>query len=521
MRNEEQSNEGLRMKNEEFSTMPQGNSSLRPEKTILHSSFKNGSSLKERTAKGLLWGGFTGGAQQVLNLIFGIFLGRLLDRSDYGMVGILTIFSAIAAALQEGGFISALTNRKDATQRDYNAVFWFSLLCSLTIYLILFLCAPLIARFFGISELIPLSRLLFLGFVISSLSIAPRAYLFKNLKIKETTIISLSALATSGVVGITLAASGFAYWGLAFQSLSFVTVVTLLNFYFAHWRPSLHIDFQPIREMIGFSSKLLVTNVFTVLNNNLFSVVLGKFYSPKEVGDFTQANKWNGMGHTLITNMLGGIAQPVFSSIADDRERQLNVFRKLLRFTAFVSFPAMFGLSLISKELIVIAITEKWLPSAAILQLLCIWGAFIPITSLFSNLIISRGHSSVYMWNTICLSLLQLTAACLMYPYGIEGMVCTFVAIHIGWMFVWLHFVHREIGLTLKHLLKDISPYLFLSALLTISAHYLTHSIDNLYSSLIVKVIGVAGVYALVLWKLQSEIFRESVRFLLRKGNKT
>lgn len=479
-----------------------------------------GTSLKEKTAKGLFWGGFSNGMQQVLNLVFGIFLGRLLDRSDYGMVGLLTIFSAVAAALQEGGFISALTNRKNATHRDYNAVFWFSLLCSVTFYIILFLCAPLIARFFGIAELVPLSRVLFLGFVISSLSIAPRAYLFKNLKILETTVISLTALAVSGVVGITLAANGFAYWGLAFQSLSFVTMVTLLNFYFSRWRPSLHIDFRPIREMIGFSSKLLVTNLFTILNNNLFSVVLGKFYSPKEVGDFTQANKWNGMGHTLITNMINGIAQPVFTSIADDRERQLNVFRKLLRFTAFVSFPAMFGLSLVSKELIVITITEKWLSSAAILQLLCVWGAFIPITSLFSNLVISRGHSSVYMWNTICLSLLQLVAACAMYPFGLEWMLRVFVAIHIGWLFVWLWFVHREIGLTLKHLLKDISPYLLLSALLTVSAHYLTRSIGNLYLSMAVKVVGVAAVYAFVLWKLQSVIFRESVQFLLKRSRK-
>lgn len=478
------------------------------------------SSLKEKTAKGLFWGGFSNGMQQVLNLVFGIFLGRLLDRSDYGMVGVLTIFSAIAAALQEGGFISALTNRKDAAHRDYNAVFWFSLLCSVMFYIILFLCAPFIARFFGVAELVPLSRLLFLGFVISSLSIAPRAYLFKNLKVRETTIISLTALTVSGVVGITLAANGFAYWGLAFQSLSFVTTVTLLNFYFSRWRPSLHIDFHPIREMIGFSSKLLVTNVFTVLNNNLFSVVLGKFYSPKEVGDFTQANKWNGMGHTLITNMINGIAQPVFTSIADDRERQLNVFRKLLRFTAFISFPAMFGLSLVSKELIVITITEKWLSSAAILQLLCVWGAFIPITSLFSNLVISRGHSSVYMWNTICLSLLQLVAACAMYPFGLEWMLRVFVVIHIVWLFVWLWFVHREIGLTLRHLLKDISPYLFLSALLTVSAHYLTRSIGNLYLSMAVKVVGVAAVYALVLWKLQSVIFRESVQFLLKRSRK-
>lgn len=270
-------------------------------------------SLKEKTAKGLFWGGFSNGIQQLLNLGFGIVLARLLDASDYGMVGMLTIFSAIAAALQEGGFISALTNRKETLHKDYNAVFWFSLMCSTTIYILLFFAAPLIADFYDTPELIPLSRLSFLGFVISSMSIAPRAYLFKNLRIKDTTVISISSLIVSGIVGITLAANGFAYWGIALQSISFITVMTILNFYFSHWRPRFRFDFTPIKEMIGFSSKIIITNIFTIINNNLFSVLLGKFYSEREVGNFTQANKWNGMGHTTITGMINGIAQPVFT----------------------------------------------------------------------------------------------------------------------------------------------------------------------------------------------------------------
>lgn len=216
-------------------------------------------------------------------------------------------------------------------------------------------------------------------------------------------------------MGITLAANGFAYWGIALQSISFITVMTVLNFYFSRWRPRFRFDFTPIKEMIGFSSKIIITNIFTIINNNLFSVLLGKFYSEREVGNFTQANKWNGMGHTTITGMINGIAQPVFTRVADDKARQLAVFRKLLRFTAFISFPAMLGLSLVSKELIIITITEKWLPSADILQLLCIWGAFIPVINLFSNLLISRGHSSIYMWSTISLSLLQIVAVCAIY----------------------------------------------------------------------------------------------------------
>lgn len=475
------------------------------------------SSLKEKTAKGLFWGGFSNGAQQLLNLAFGIVLGRLLDASDYGMVGMLTIFSAIASALQEGGFVSALTNRKEVCHKDYNAVFWFSILCSITIYILLFFAAPLIADFYKIPELIPLSRFSFLGFVIASMSIAPRAYLFKNLKIKETTLISISSLGISGTVGILLAANGFAYWGMATQSITFVTVMTILNFYFSHWRPKLEFDLKPIREMIGFSSKLIITNIFNIINNNLFSVLLGKFYSAQEVGNFAQANKWNGMGHTLITGMINGIAQPVFTSVVDDRARQLAIFRKLLRFTAFISFPAMLGLSLVSKELIVITVGAKWLPSAYILQILCIWGAFIPIINLFSNLIISRGHSSIYMWNAICLSVLQLIAVCGMYPYGLEWMLRIFVIINISWLFVWFGFVRREIQLTLYAMLKDLSPYLLLSATLVIGTYYMTLPIENLYLSMAAKVAMVAGFYALILWRLQSVIFRESIEFLLKK----
>ena len=474
-------------------------------------------SLKDKTAKGLFWGGLSNGMQQLLNLVFGIFLARILDAEDYGMVGMLTIFSAIAAALQEGGFISALTNRKGAVHKDYNAVFWFNVLCSVTLYIILFFSAPYIADFYNIPELTPLARYSFLGFIIASLSITPRAILFKNLKTKENTIISLSSLTISGLTGIIMALNGFAYWGIATQSLVYVTIITILNFHFAKWRPTLNIDFTPIKEMFGFSNKLLITSIFNIINNNLFSVLLGKFYNENEVGNYTQANKWNGMGHTTVTGMINSIAQPVLTGISDDVTRQLAVFRKLLRFTAFISFPAMLGLSLVSKELILIAITDKWLASAHILQLLCIWGAFIPICSLFSNLVISRGRSSIYMFNTITLSILQLITACITYPYGIDWMLRIFVAINILWLFVWFYFVHREIPLTLKDMIKDISPYFLLSIALTISAYYITLSITNIYLNFIAKIIIVTGGYGLVLWKVKSVIFRECINFILRK----
>lgn len=474
-------------------------------------------SLKEKTAKGLFWGGLSNGMQQLLGLLFGIVISRILSRTDYGMIGMLAIFSAIAQILQESGFIAALANRKNPTSNDYNAVFWFSVILSALIYLLLYFSAPLIADFYNTPELIPLSRLCFLSFFISSFSIAPRAILFRNLKVKENAIISLSSLTVSGIVAIILAINGFAYWGLAIQTIAYVTVVTTLNWYFAGWKPSFQLDFTPIKEMFGFSSKLLITNIFMAVNNNLFSLLLGKFYTKQDVGDFSQANKWNNMGHIFITGMINSVAQPVLASVANDPQRQLAVFRKMLRFTAFISFPAMFGLSIIAKEFIVITITDKWLDCARIMQLLCIWGAFVPINNLLSNLIISRGRSSVYMISNVTLSLLQIITACISYPYGITTMIYLFVAINILWMFVWYYFVRREVPLTLFNMLKDISPYLLLAAALTASAYYLTSGISNLYLSLITKVVFVASIYALILWKMQSVIFNECIQYFNKK----
>ena len=474
-------------------------------------------SLKEKTAKGLFWGGMSNGIQQVLNLVFGIFLARLLSQSDYGMVGMLSVFAALAGSLQEGGFTSALIRKKDASHKDYNAVFWTNFCLGATFYAILFFCAPLIARFYGIPELKPLARFIFIGLFISSIGLVPSAIIYRNMMMKQQAVITFTALGISGIVGIVLAANGFAYWGIAIQTVLYTAMVQSMRFYFTGWHPTLPVDFSPIKEMIGFSSKLIITNIFNVINGNIFPLLLGKLYTPHEVGNYTQANKWNNMGSSFVTSMVGGISQPVFSKTDGNPERQKRVFRKLLRFTAFISFPAMFGLALTAKELIVILLTEKWLESALMMQLLCIGGAFAPISGLFSSLIITRGHSSVYMWCSIVFCLVQLAAAFVAAPYGIHTMIALNVAISIGWILVWHHFTFCEINIHLWEGAKDIAPYFFLSATFVSTAYWLTRSVENLYLAFVLKILIVAIPYSLSLWILNSTIFKETFNFLIKR----
>ena len=475
--------------------------------------------LKEKTAKGLFWGGLSNGLMQLLSLSFGIVLARILSRSDYGMVGMLAIFSLIANSIQESGFTAALANKKNIQHKDYNAVFWFSLLAGLVLYVLLYFCSPYIAQFYKTPELTPLARYSFIGIVISSLGTAQSAYIFRNLMVKQRAISLMVSLVISGVVGILLALNGMAYWGIATQGLVYGVSVTCCYWYFSQWRPSMQIDFKPLRGLIAFSSRLLATNIFANINFNILSVILGKFYTEQEVGDFNQANKWSYMGYSVLSGMINGVAQPILANVSDSNERQERVFRKMLRFTAFVSFPALFGLSLITPELITITITDKWSASADILKILCIGGAFNSVSNLYSNLIISRGKSNIYMWNTIVLGVTQAIIMWCCHPFGIPTMIKVYVAINIFWLLVWQYFVWKEIGFTFLDALKDILPFFLVAAGTMCITYYITSGVTNIYYSFVFKVIIAAIVYSLVMWLSGSVTFKESVEYL-RKWKK-
>jgi len=468
--------------------------------------------LKQKTAKGLLWGGMNNGIMQILNLVFGIVLGRLLAPSDYGMIGALLIFSYIAGAIQESGFTSALINRKEIRHEDYNAVFWFSASMGAFFYIILFFCAPLIAQFYHEPEIVPLSRYMFLGFFVSSLYIPHNALLTKQLKVRQKSVTSLTSLLVSGTVGIVMAYNGYAYWGLATQSITYVTCIAIGQWYFSGWRPSLPIDFRPLREMFGFSVKMLMSNLITQINNNFLTVILGRFYSVREVGFYNQANKWNGMGFSVIQGMINGVAQPVMREVVDDRDRLERVFRKMLRFAAFVSMPCMFGLSLVAPEIITMAITEKWSESVWMLQIACIGGAFMPIQNLMYNLILSKGRSDICLWNTVVYGLVQIAVVLLCIHEGLLVVIWAFVLVNILWVAVWGFYVWRLTGVSGWMMLKDILPFSVIAACCMLVAYWSAHTISSLYLSLAVKVVVASACYILVMHLSGAKVFKECVQ---------
>lgn len=289
-------------------------------------------------------------------------LARLLSPADYGIIGILTIFTLIAGNLQSSGFTQALVNLKHPTDRDYNSVFWFNVIVSFALYVVLFFSAPLIAAFPSALSCMAVA-LRVSGFFISSFGIVQNAYMTKNMMNKEIAIVSFVALISSNVVGVCLAFNGMAYWSLAWQQVIFITVLNFGRFYYTGWRPQLHIDFGPVRQMFAFSVKLLITNIINTVSNNVLTFIFGRFYPIDDVGNYSQAYNWNTKANSFISNTVGQIAQPVLSSVKDDRGKEQQVFRKMFRFTSFLSFPLMFGLALVSHEFILITISDKWIAS--------------------------------------------------------------------------------------------------------------------------------------------------------------
>lgn len=474
-------------------------------------------SLKEKTAKGLFWGAMNNTVQQLLGVAFGIVTLRLLSPQDNGMMAIIAVFSQVATVLQDSGFRSALVNIKEPSHRDYNAVFWFNIIVAVIMYFVLFFTAPLIADYYHTPELIWFSRYAFLSIILAGFNTAQSAWLFKNLRAKQQAKAAMTAVLLSGIVCIVMAWQGYAYWSLATQGLVFIGVYMLMNWHYSPWRPSLSFDFRPIRSMFRFSVKMLLTTIVERVNVNIMNILLGRYFSKHDVGIYNTAYNWSQKGSSLVQGMVAQVAQPVFSGLQDDRERQLRVLRKMMRFAAFVSFPLMFGLSLVSEEFIVVAITTKWLGSAMLLRVLSIAAAFSPLSTVLSQYIVSRGRSGIYLACTAALCVMLVGMMIGLHSRGIEVMVWAYTVLFVLWFFVWYFFVSRLSGYRLFDMLADTMPFLLAALLVMLLTGWTTASVGTLWLRLVLRTIISASLYFALMKLLRVKMLDECMEFVKRK----
>ena len=272
--------------------------------------------------------------------------------------------------------------------------------------------------------------------------------------------------------------------------------------------------------MFSFSYKVLVTAVLTTINNNMLTVIFGRLFPAQAVGNFTQANKWNTMANQLVSNTVAQVAQPVLTRITDDQERQRRVFGKMLRFTAFLAFPAMFGLAIVAPQVILLAIGEKWIDSIPLLQILCISGAFIPLYTVYQNLFLSQGKSDTYMWLTISQIAIMLIAVLACHKMGITAMVIAFACINILWLLAWQLFAYRLIGYRFVSMLRDLLPFMVIALTAMAVTYLVTLSISNMYFLLVARILLAAALYVITMKLLRARILEECIEFIRSKKSR-
>lgn len=474
--------------------------------------------LKEKTAKGLFWGGLNSLIQQVIGVIFAIILGRLLDNADFGMMAMISVFSLIATTLQNSGFPTALANMKEPHDNDYNSVFWFNIIVGFSAYTVLFFCAPLIADYYNEPRLIPLCRYAFLSILIASFGTAQNAFLFKNLRAKQQAKAAMVAVLIASSTGVACAFAGLAYWSLATQGLVYVSINTLMAWHYSPWRPSLkNITFEPAKRMFRFSFKILLSNITNIINNNILNFLLGHYFTARDTGNYNQAYQWNSKCFSLVQSMVNQVAQPVLVDLQNEGERQLNAFRKMMRFAAFLSFPLLLGFGLVAKEFIVLTVGPKWIVSVGYVQILCFAGATMPLSTLLSNMVISKGKSNLYLYCILGLGIIQIASMLLLWPYGIKNMVIAYTLINIMWVFVWLFFVKRLTSYGLWFFIKDTTPFALAAFAVMTATHFATASIHTLWLLLICRIAMAMLLYYAVMRMARVQILAECQQFIMKK----
>ena len=470
--------------------------------------------LKTKTARGLYWGAMNNGFQQLIGAVVGLVLLSRLTPGDYGIVGMLAIFTAIAVTMQEGGFKAALINRGEIRDEDHNSVFWFTIAVSACLYLILFFLAGPIARFYNQPELVKVARVLFLSFFFVSCSISSDAYLLRKLMIGRRAAMDITGAVVAGIVAVIMAIKGFGYWALVAHSVTQSAVTSLLKLLFTPWKPGFKITFRPVMEMLPFGLRLVGASFVTQIQTNIFSVILGRAYTQTEVGYYSQGSKWAGMANQVFGGMVTSVGQPVMAHAAGDAGRQKAIFRKLTRFAAFVAFPALLGLGLIAPEFINL-INPEFAPSVPILRIYCLYFMATVVQTLFNQAAMACRRSDRYLTFTLINAAMQIATAFLTFRYGLVTMAAAVTAVNYVAVVVWFFLLRDVLGIKFIDLLKDTVPFFAIALLLVVIAHFALGGISGDLWRMLAKIVFVAGFYLLL--TSRTKTCRDAVTFIKKR----
>lgn len=386
-------------------------------------------SLKNKTVKGVGWSFVDNLSSSGIAFLVGLVLANLLTPSEYGIMAILTIFIAVSNSIVDSGFSNALIRKTDARRIDYNTVFFFNLVVSIALYVVLYLAAPAISTFFKEPLLVEVMRVIGWVLVINALAIIPRTLFVKEVNFKTQTKVSLIASVSSGVIGIGMALAGMGVWSLVGQQLSRQLLNTLFLWIYCQWRPAREFSIQSFKELFGFGSKLLLSGLLDTVFKEIYSLVIGRCYTAAQLGQYTRASQFNQISSSNLTSVIQRVSYPVLSSIQDEPDRLREGYRKIIKSTMLVSFACMLGMAAVAKPMIVLLIGEKWMPAVGYLQIICFSGMLYPLNAINLNILQVKGRSDLFLRLEIIKKIIGIGPLLLGIFFSIEymlwGSVCT------------------------------------------------------------------------------------------------
>lgn len=422
-------------------------------------------SLKQKTITGMFWSFSDNILNYLTQFIFGIVLARLLSPSEFGLIGMITIFLTVSQSLIDSGFGQALIRKKNATNADFSTIFFFNLLTGLFLFILLFSLAPSIAGFYKEPALLSITRVMSFTLIISSFGLIQRTILTKSINFRLQTKITIISSVLSGIIAIFFAYSGFGVWSLVWRSLIHNFLQVLFLWIYNNWRPRIVFSKNSFLELFAFGSKLLASGLIDTLYKNIYLLIIGKFFSSQELGFYTRADNFNKFPSQVFTNTVQRVSYPVLSTVSNEPEKLKAGYKKVIKTTIFLTFFGMLGMAAVAKPLILVLIGEKWLPSVVYLQLLCFTGMFYPLHALNLNILKVKGRSDLFLNLEIVKKILAVPVIMLGIFTSIKIMIIGMIVHSLLSYFINSYYSGRLIKYPVGEQIKDIRLTLILAAI--------------------------------------------------------
>lgn len=477
------------------------------------------SSLKEKTVKGVMWSSIDRFSTQGIQFVFSILIARQLLPSDYGVVAMLGIFLAVSQTFIDSGFGTALIRKIDRTDTDFSTVFYFNIVVAAFFYLVLWFAAPYIAAFYEIPLLEDVTRVVALTLIFSSLSGVQNAKLSIAIDFKTRAKISVSVTLLTGAIGLWMAYNGYGVWALVVQSVFASLLGTVLLWCLVRWRPKRTFSWQSFREMFSFGSKLLASALLDTIYNNMYTLIIGKFFSSATLGLYSRASSLARYPSSNITGVLQGVTFPVLSSIQNEPERLAGAYKRFLRLSAFVIFPSMIGLAAVADPLIRLVLTDKWEGCIYLLQIVCFSMMWYPIHAINLNLLQVKGRSDFFLKVEIIKKIQGVLILFITVPMGIVAMCYGSVVSSLLCLIYNTYYTQKLIGYGYVAQMKDLLHILVHSLVMGAGVWCIVQMFDSLWWQLIVGVLSGAVYYIAGASLMRFEELDEVISLVRKKGN--